>query len=400
MKSYNNLDELLYDEHGLEEDFRRTSNGRKKRPQVLEVRRDLEKHKAILRDQLKHNTFTREIHSHERINEGSRRKTRDIQKPAYLYEQPAHHALIRVIKPAIMESMYLISCSSIEGRGAHYGKRFIEKWIRNDPKNCKYVLKFDIRHFFESVSHRRLKKMLKKKIRDKEILKKLFTVIDSCDKGIPIGYYTSQWFGNMYLTPLDHFIKERLHAKHYIRYADDCVIFGRNKKELHAMRREISKYLKEELGIRMKKNWQVFRFSYTNRAGKECGRPLDFMGFKFYRNRTTIRKSILKRIRKKANQIKRKGKVTWKDAASMLSRMGYITHSDTYGYYERYIKPFVKIKALKKLVSKHKRRENEKWSISKEKAHRRKGRKNWTPQAAAIQSTSEGTSARKRRKKA
>lgn len=370
MISFNNIDPQLYDDKGLEEDFKKTAKGRRKRPQVLRVKADMEKHKAILAEQLRENTFTKKIHGRETINECSCKKTREIQKPAYLYEQPAHHALIRVIKPAIMRGMYDLSCSSIEGRGAHYRKRYIEKWIRTDPANCKYILKFDIRHFFESVSHRRLKKMLKKKIRDKEILKKLFTVIDSCEKGLPIGYYTSQWFGNFYLTPVDHYIKEELHAVHFIRYADDFVIFGRNKKALHKMRIMIAEYFKEELGLQMKDNWQVFRFDYTDRSGKRKGRPLDFMGFKFYRDRTTIRKSILTRTQRKVNKVAKKGKITWKDATSLLARMGYITHSDAYGYYERHIKPKIKIKTLKKLVSKHTRKENAQWSTSQEKARR------------------------------
>ena len=375
MISFNNIDPLLYDDKGLEEDFKRTARGRSKKAQVLKVKADMEKHKAILADQLKNNTFTKQTHGRETINEFSRKKTREIQKPAYLYEQPAHHALIRVIKPAIMRGMYDLSCSSIEGRGAHYGKRYIEKWIRTDPANCKYILKFDIKHFFETVSHRRLKKMLKKKIRDREILKKLFTVIDSCEKGLPIGYYTSQWFGNFYLTPLDHYIKEKLHAKRMIRYADDYVIFARNKKELHKMQKLIAQYLEEELGLHMKDDWQVFRFDYTDRNGTRKGRPLDFMGFKFYRDKTTVRKSILKRLQRKVNKVKRKGKVTWKDAASLLTRMGHITHSDSYGYYVKYIKPVVKIKTLKKLVSKHTRKENAKWNGSPEKGRRKHARK-------------------------
>ena len=66
------------------------------------------------------------------------------------------------------------------------------------------------------------------------------------------------------------------------------------------------------------------------------------------------------------NKIKRKGKVTWKDAASILSRMGYIRHTDTYGYYLRNIKPVIKIKVMKQLVSKHARKEKKKWKRKQE----------------------------------
>lgn len=357
MITFNNIDERLYDPAGLEEDFRKTAKGKRKKPQVQRVKQDLEKHKKILEKQLRENTFTKPKHAREVINEVSCKKTREVQKPSYLYEQPAHHAIIRALMPAFMRGMYDLSCGSIPNRGPHYGKRFVKKWIANDPSNCKYVLKFDIRHFFDSVPHRKLKKALKKKIKDKVILKKVFAIIDSCPRGLPIGYYSSQWFGNFYLTPLDHYIKEELHAAHMIRYMDDVVIFGRNKKELHKMCRAIDAYLTNELGLTMKADWQVFRFDYIAKDGKRKGRPLDFMGFKFYRDKITIRKRILCRAQRKVNQIKRKGKVTWKDATALLSRMGYIKHTNTYDYYLRHIKPVINIKTLKQLVSKHSRKE-------------------------------------------
>lgn len=64
----------------------------------------------------------------------------------------------------------------------------------------------------------------------------LFLIIDGSEQGLPLGFYTSQWLSNFMLQPLDHYTKEQLHAAHYIRYMDDMVVFGRNKKELHRMR--------------------------------------------------------------------------------------------------------------------------------------------------------------------
>ena len=80
---------------------------------------------------------------------------------------------------------------------------------------------------------------------------------------------------------------------------------------------------------------------------------MDDMGFVFHYNRTTLRKSILKRATKKAHRIAKKEKVNWYDASAMLASMGWFTHTDTYGFYEDHIKPYVNIKQLKKKVSKH-----------------------------------------------
>lgn len=339
MISFNGVSEQLYIPEEQIKDIYNASKGKSKKEQAQIVKANVEHYRKELDKRLKNNTFAPKRHKTKIIQENSCKKTRKIVKPQYMYEQMAHHSVMRVFVPIAMRGMYYHVYGSIPGKGVHRGKRTVERWIREDSRNCKYIYKLDIRHFFESVPHRRLKKALKRKIRDRELLKKLFIIIDSHKPGLPLGYYPSQWFGNFYLQPLDHFIMEQLHVKHYIRYMDDMVIFGNNKKELHKARLQIEKFITEELGLQIKKNWQVFRFDYVDRKGKRRGRPLDFMGFKFYRDRTTIRKSILQGIRGKVNRVKRKEKITWVDAGSLLSRLGWIWHSDTYAYYERYIKP-------------------------------------------------------------
>ena len=372
MISFNNVSDALYIPEEQIKDIYKASKGKSKREAAAEVKANIEKHRRILDKKLRNNSFIPRRHNTKIIQENSCKKTRKIVKPKYMYEQMAHHSIMRVFVPIAMRGMYYHVYGSIPGKGVHRGKRTVERWIREDGRNCKYIYKLDIRHFFESVPHRRLKKAIKRKIKDRDLQKKLFLIIDSHAPGLPLGYYPSQWFGNYYLQPLDHFIKEKLRIKHYIRYMDDMVLFSNNKKELHRARKEIEKFVHEELGLEIKKNWQVFRFDYIDRKGKRRGRPLDFMGFKFYRDRTILRKSILKGIRAKVNRVRRKGKITWVDAACLLSRMGWIWHSDTYAYYERYIKPYIKIKVLKTLVSKHARKENEKNGMVQRRKHGRR----------------------------
>ncbi len=270
-----------------------------------------------------------------------------------------------------MQGMYEFSCRSVPHRGAHYGKKYIEKWIKTDGKNCKYILKMDIRHFFESVDHGVLKEWLAKKIRDKRMLHILNLIIDGAGdpagddrkdvKGLPLGFYTSQWLANFMLQPLDHYIKEELRAVHYIRYMDDMVVFGRNKKELHRMQQSIALFLRERFNLEMKGNWQVFRFEYAERkTGKVKGRPLDFMGFEFHKDRTILRESIMLSCTRKVNRVSKKSVITWYDATAILSYMGYLTHTDTYEMYLQRVKPHVNVKKLKKIVSKHSKREEKK----------------------------------------
>ncbi|MEG2118633.1 MAG: hypothetical protein RRY76_05450, partial [Clostridia bacterium] len=113
------------------------------------------------------------------------------------------------------------------------------------------------------------------------------------------------------------------------------------------------------LKLTLKGDWQVFRFEYKDKkTGKTRGRFLDFMGFKFHKKRTGIRKTILRTIRRKILKVDRKVKKTWCDGASILSRLGWFKYTDTYGFYLRHLKSHLNVRLLKKLVSKHQKKEN------------------------------------------
>lgn len=288
------------------------------------------------------------------INDGVRRKLRYIIVPTF-EELVVQHCVVEALKPMFMRGMYEHSYASIPGRGAHKAKKVIERYIKHHPAKCKYVLKMDIYHFFQSIPHDILKDKLRKAIHDEYMLALLFEIIDVIDSGLPLGFYTSQWLANWFLQGLDHFIKEELHADLYIRYMDDMVIFGSNKKKLHYIRQQIETYLETKLGLHLKGNWQVFRFDYV-KDGKHYGRDLDFMGFRFFRNKTILRKSIMLRATRKAKRMSRKAKPTIYDIRQMMSYIGWIDATDTYGMYLKYIKPYVDFGHCKKRVSKYDRR--------------------------------------------
>lgn len=180
-------------------------------------------------------------------------------------------------------------------------------------------------------------------------------------KGLPIGFYTSQWFANWFLQPFDHYVKEELKAKCYVRYMDDIVILGTNKRELHKMFNLICSYL-GEIGLTIKDNWQVFLFDYTDKDGKRHGRPIDFMGFKFYRDKTTIRKSIFLRACRLARRLHKKLHINWRDASQILSYFGWFKTTDTYKAFQKYIVSQISLNSCKKVMSIHDknlRRKNE-----------------------------------------
>jgi RNA-directed DNA polymerase len=361
MHSYNGLFKNMISDSSLTIAFMDASKGKRNRNDVQRVLNDFENEKQKLREILDTETFQLVKHPSCIINEANCHKEREIVKPYFKYEQVVHHLVVGQLKPIVMKGFYEYSCGSIPNRGCHYGKKYIEKWVRNYPKDQTiYVLKMDIRHFFENVDHDILKNKLSKVIRDKKFLRLVFKIIDNHEVGLPLGYYTSQWFANFYLKDYDHYVKEVLGAEHYMRYMDDMIILSTDKAKLHTMKKEIEKYLSEKLHVELKPNWQIFPLAEDREDHR--ARPLDFMGFKFYRNYTSLRKSILYRARQKANRIRTKRHkhrpITWKDATSMISYMGWINHTSTYHYYLKYIKSKVIIRVLKYKVSKHQRKEN------------------------------------------
>lgn len=347
MKSYNHLYEEVISEKNRLEAVRLAKHSRRIKKAVRktgktdeEIAKEAEK--WII-------NFKNDKHTPIAIHDGITQKERIIVVPT-MRELIVQHALINVLKPIFMKGMYQHSYASLPKRGAHAGKKVIEKWIRNDGKNCKYCLKMDIRHFFDSVPHDILKERIVKIIHDEKILKILLDIVDVTETGLPLGFYTSQWLSNWYLTPLDHYIKQKLKARHYMRYMDDMVIFDSNKRKLHRIRKGIDEYLRKELGLELKDDWQVFRFSYI-KNGKEYGRDLDYMGFRFHRNRTTLRRSIMLKASRKAKRISKKEKPSIYEARQMLSYLGWVNTTDTYGFYLKHIKPHVEFQKLKRRLS-------------------------------------------------
>lgn len=415
MKTCKNLYEKIISEENLKKAFYNAAKGKRNRKDIQRILDNVDEHVAFLHGLLEREEFKPAYHKPVQINDGFKMKKRYIIKPYYKYEQVVHHAIVQVLAPTdkeiaadtslkkvINRGAYEFTCGSVKGRGAHYGKRYIERWIRNDRKNTKYVLKIDVRHFFESIPHDRLKEKLRTVIADEKTLRLLDIIIDAVPDGLPLGYYTSQWLANFYLQDLDHYIKQEIWkpekekktqqyiarmkrkgiknytapeypcgVKYMVRYMDDIVCFGANKRDLKTALERIENYCSEKLGLTIKKNKQIFPLSKeialtaatqgkaalaAGKKTKEIGRALDFMGFLFRRTRTTIRKSILYRITRKVRKVARKETVNWYDASSIVSRMGYFKHTDAYNVYLERVKPYVNIKKLKKIISKHEKK--------------------------------------------
>lgn len=366
MKSYKYLFEKLISYENLSEAIEKSSLGKKERREVKKVLDHKDEYIKRLQNLLINKKFKIRKHEAIKINDGITAKVRLIIKPDYVYEQILHHAIVQVLTPIFMRSMYVYSCGSLPGRGGLYGKRYLAKYIRENPKKIKYVAKGDITKFFQTVNIGLVKDKFRKIIHDEKFLEVLFTVLDSniatyqgeeINMGLPIGYYLSQWIANWFLQDFDYFIKQELKIRCYVRYVDDFVLLSPNKKELHKALAAISEYLKK-LDLRLKHNYQVFKLAYIDKDGKERGRPIDFMGYKFYRDRTVLRRGIMLRAVRKALKISKKTNLNWYECTQLLCYLGWFKYTDTYKVYERFIKPYVNIGECKKVVSLRQKRIN------------------------------------------
>lgn len=304
-------------------------------------------------------------HKHEEIDIFEKKK-RKVQKPS-LTEQWVHHIILQVLQPIFFKRLYRYSLGSIPKRkygkymerngGAHKGKKKLEYWIHG---GFKFFIKADIRHFYDSVRVDKMLETLSGYICDSWMVHLISLCFVHNRRGIPLGFYISQWCANMFLEKLDNLIIES--GFRHLRYMDDIIIVGNNKKALHQLIVKIKQTL-GKMRLKIKGNWQVCRFDYVKKDRKRIGRPVDFMGFKFYRDKTVLRKHILRGMNRIARHIARRKaqgkKICCHQASSIVSRMGWIKHTDCYGWYLRHIKPLVEIRQMKGIVSKRSKKERQ-----------------------------------------
>jgi retron-type reverse transcriptase len=225
-------------------------------------------------------------------------KPRDIHK-ASVRDRVLHRAIYRVLYPFFDKKFIFDSYSCRLGKGTHKAlnrfRDFGEKSSFNYTKTI-WILKGDIRKCFASIDQKILFEILKENIKDTDVLILLGTIIKSFSsgviyKGLPLGNLTSQLLVNIYLNEFDQFVKHKLKAKYYIRYADDFVFFSQNKKDLEDLVPIITEFLLKNLKLDIHPK-KIFI--------KTLASGVDFLGwvhFPYHRVlRTTTKNRMFKRL--------------------------------------------------------------------------------------------------------
>ena len=197
-----------------------------------------------------------------------------------------HHALINILGPIWQSTFIRDSYACIPGKGLHKASHAVMHFIRRN----KYVLQCDIRKFYPSINHEIMFKILQKKIGDKRLLRVLHNIIWSCggEVNLPIGNLTSQWMGNVYLNEMDHFIKEELRCRDYIRYCDDFCLFANDKETLHEYKRKLEPFINEKL-----------KLIFSKSAIYPTSRGISFIGYRHFKKFIMLRKYGASKMRRR-----------------------------------------------------------------------------------------------------
>lgn len=232
------------------------------------------------------------------------------------------------IKPIFLPKFIQDSYACIPTRGVHQAVHKVRKYTHNmSLKNEDfYFLKCDISKFFYSINKKVLYEIIEKYIKDKYFLDftKLLIYNDDLEVGIPIGNYTSQYFANIYLNTLDHYIKEELKVKYYVRYMDDFVLILNSKDECKQILEKITKFVEEKLKLKLNTKTRYFK-------GKQ---GINFCGYKVFPTHILLKKSNKKKMYKKIkiwNELYEKKQLDLKETFTKLASWeGHAKNADAF----------------------------------------------------------------------
>lgn len=303
--------------------------------EVQMVDADPEYYLSQIQEMLINETYEVSEYTHSVINDKG--KTRDLAKLPYFPDRIIQWAIMLQIEPVFMETFCSHTCASIKGRGISKAIKLTRQYLK-DVEGTKYCFKMDVSKFYPSIDHDILKAMIRRKFKDKRLLRLLDKIIDSGEgvTGVPIGSYLSQYLANFYLSYFDHWMKETLHLKYVVRYMDDVIVLAETKEELHQVQEAVEYYLNCELNLKLKPNYQIFPVD---------ARGIDFVGFRFYHDKTLLRKSTCKKMKRKMLKIRKKQNrgqlINYSEFCSINSYGGWLELCDGYNLKQKYIVPVV-----------------------------------------------------------
>ncbi|XJZ25934.1 reverse transcriptase domain-containing protein [Bacillota bacterium Lsc_1132] len=342
MKREGNLYEKICDFENLYQAYLEARRGKRYRNDVLKYTANLEENLIQIQNELLYDMYRVGKYREFYVYEPKKRLVMALP----FKDRIVQWAIYRQLYPIFSRSFIQHSYACQEGRGTHAAAKNLQNWLRIVSKKPGkwYYLKLDVSKYFYRVDHKILINIMARKIKDKRVLRLLWTIIKSEttkfglptaasltetdvrleDRGMPIGNLTSQLFANVYLNELDQFAKHTLGLRYYTRYMDDVILLHDDKKELQRIKTEIERFLNEELKLDLN--------------NKTCIRPIslgiEFVGFRIWNTHKKIKKHTAQKIRKNLKRIQRKyaaGLMSLdKVKSTLFSYLGMLEHCDSY----------------------------------------------------------------------
>ena len=277
-------------------------------------------------------------------------KWRTFVRPIFR-DQIVHWMIMLCLQEHMCKAFIHHTVAAIPGRGPALGHKTMRHWAEAHKTETRWIVKADIKHYYANIDHDILLRMLAKRIRDKRVLSVIAMIVRQHEDGLPLGFYLSQWLANFYLCEFDHHVKEKLGVKHYLRYVDDLIFGVRTKAAAQRVVNAIRAVL-HKLGLRIKEvgpgSLRVFRWA--------SARFVDYIGVRTYRDGfQELRKKTYLAIRRLMGRIRKKGAASISQARSLLSRRGFVLHTDS-SVFKREVEQTVSGYRLKRMVSAYAKR--------------------------------------------
>ncbi len=301
----------------LLEAWREFVRGKRKRKDVQEFELRLTSNVLALHKNLAAKTYTHSAYEAFSISDP---KPRSIHK-ATVRDRLLRHAIYRLLYPFFDKTFIASSYSCRREKGTHkaldHFKRLAYR-VSNNHTCTVWVLKCDVRKFFASIDQERLVAILAERIPDQDVLWLLGQVIRSFQStregvGLPLGNLTSQLLVNIYMNEFDQFVKHKLKAKYYIRYADDFVVLSHGKNHLLKILPYMEVFLRDKLKLEMHPN----KISVQTLAS-----GVDFLGWVHFPNHRILRTGTKRRMFRRIAQVGGK-------ESSVQSYLGLLSHGNT-----------------------------------------------------------------------
>jgi retron-type reverse transcriptase len=315
MKRHNNLFEQIITLDNLELAYKKAKLGKGKKTSVIRFAQNSEGRLLAIQESLINKTFTTSSYTVKQIYEP---KERTIYVLPFAPDRIVQHAIMNILEP-IWDKLFIHDSYACRvGKGIHKGSSKTMEFVRK----YKYCLKCDVSKFYPSIKHNILFSIIQKKIKCNDTLDLLHNIVYSVE-GVPIGNYTSQWFGNLYLNELDTYLKQDNHIKGYIRYCDDFLLFHNDKSYLSSLSLKVQDFV-----------WTKLRLILSKCDLFQVKRGVDFLGYRHFPSHVLLRKSTVKRVKKRLLELPKllkQGKINIESyTSSLASTNGWLKWANSF----------------------------------------------------------------------